>query len=310
VPDQPPLPPPDLAAYVWGGTPPPDWQDAFDAGGRLLKEQLQQVVPGGLDGGARVLDFGCGSGRLLRQLLPEAAAGDVHGTDIDEASIAWVQQHLCPPCHAVVAPSVPPLPYADASFDLIVAVSVFSQIADGWAEWLLELRRILRPGGVLVCSLMGLDRAPIIAGRELTDAEVGMSVHGYGRPWAAGGPMILHSEWWVRAHYGRAFTVRGVFPQALNDLDTYVLERPAVDGDTAVDAAALHAPEPGEPRELSAALHDVARLHQDHATLNAAHDAYAEAYHAEAAKSAALRAELAAASASAGGATRRGLRRR
>jgi SAM-dependent methyltransferase len=302
VPDTPPLPPPDLAAYVWGGEPPADWEAAFDAGGKLLKEQVMQLVPGALDGGARVLDFGCGSGRLLRQLLPEAVAGDVHGTDIDPASIGWVQNHLCPPCHAAVAPAMPPLAYPDGAFDLVVAVSVFSQIADGWAEWLLELRRVLRPGGLLVCSLMGLDRAPIIAGRELTDADVGMSVHGYGRPWAAGGPMILHSEWWVRAHYGRAFTVRAYHPRALNDLDTYVLERPA---DVAPpDAAALATAEPGEPRELSAALHDVERLHRDHATLNAAHDAYAAAYHSEAAQAVALRAELDAAQRT----TRRGSR--
>ncbi|MDO9354746.1 MAG: class I SAM-dependent methyltransferase [Solirubrobacteraceae bacterium] len=317
VPDSPPLPPAELAAYVWGGNPPADWQDAFDAGGKLLRDQLEAIVPGALHGGARILDFGCGSGRLLRQLLPQATAGEVHGTDIDAESVAWIQGNLCPPCQATVAPSAPPLEYQDESFDLIVAVSVFSQIADGWAEWLLELRRILKPGGLLVVSLMGLDRAPIIAGRDLTDAEVGMSIHGYGRPWAAGGPMILHSEWWVRAHYGRAFTVRSVHPRALNDLDTYVLKRPVFGGEDAGNAggagapgaaaaetggddhvptpAELAAPEPGEPRELSAAMHDVARLHQDHATLNAAHDAYAAAYQEESAKSAELRAALEAA---------------
>ena len=46
----------------------------------------------------------------------------------------------------------------------------------------------------------------------------------------------------------------------------------------APSAAELEAPEPGEERELRAALSDVGRLHREYAALNAAHDAYAEAY--------------------------------
>src|SRR3712207_8661275 len=40
-----------------------------------------------------------------------------------------------------------------------------------------------------------------------SEARIGMTVLGYGHPWEAGGPMVLHSEWWIRAHWGRAFEI-------------------------------------------------------------------------------------------------------
>lgn len=287
-----PLPPRELAAYVTGGVLPQDgWEDEFDAVGAALKTQLLAQLPDGLADGARVLDFGCGSGRLLRHLLGEGARCEIHGCDIDGASVAWVQEHLCPPlAGAHRCPPEPPLAFEDAAFDVVLAVSVFSQMAVGWEAWLLELRRLLRPGGLLVLTLMGPDHGQVIAGRQLTDEQVGMSVHGSGRPWAAGGPMVLHSGWWVRAHYGRAFTVRGQAASAAGQ-DLYVLERPAASV-AAPSAAQLADPEPGEARELSAARHDVDRLQREFAALNAAHDAYAAAYAEESRRNAELRAAL------------------
>jgi SAM-dependent methyltransferase len=274
-PSPPPLPPREVAAYVNGGIADEDWARGFDGMGRHLKDDLLRVLPGGLPMGGRVLDFGCGSGRLLRHFLAEAEATEIHGCDIDAPSIAWVQRHLCPPCHAVRCGARPPLPYPDHFFDLVLAVAVFSQLADGWEAWILELRRVLRPGGIFVASLMGPWNAQVIAGRPVDDAEIGMSVHGFGRPWSAGGPMILHSEWWLRAHYGRAFDVLAFVPRGIGSMDGLIMRRPDRPAPSEAD---LEAPEPGEERELRAARSDVRRLHREYATLNAAHDAYAEAY--------------------------------
>ena len=87
--------------------------------------------------------------------------------------------------------------------------------------------------------------------------------------------MILHSEWWLRAHYGRAFDVLVFEPRGLGTMDALVMRRP---DRPAPSPPELEAPEPGEARELRAALSDVKRLHRDYAKLNAAHDAYAQAY--------------------------------
>jgi SAM-dependent methyltransferase len=51
----------------------------------------------------------------------------------------------------------PPLPFAeDNSFDLVYAFSVFTHIpAEHQEAWLLEMKRILKPGGFLVCTVAG-----------------------------------------------------------------------------------------------------------------------------------------------------------
>lgn len=269
------MPPRELAAYVNGGVSGEDWAQNFDGMGRHLKADLLRALPGGLPIGGRVLDFGCGSGRLMRHFLAEAEGTEIHGCDIDAPSIAWVQRHLCPPCHAHLCGARPPLPHPDGFFDVVLAVSVFSQLADGWEAWLLELRRVLRPGGICVASFMGSWNAEVIAGRPVDDAEIGISVHGFGRPWSAGGPMIIHSEWWLRAHYGRAFDVLAFRPRGIGTMDGLILRRP---DRPAPSEAELEAPEPGEEREFRAARADVKRLHREYAALNAAHDAYAQAY--------------------------------
>ncbi len=43
----------------------------------------------------------------------------------------------------------------DGSFDLIWAVSVFTHLAETWSAWLLELHRVLKPGGILLATFMG-----------------------------------------------------------------------------------------------------------------------------------------------------------
>ncbi|WP_354700979.1 hypothetical protein DSM112329_01273 [Paraconexibacter sp. AEG42_29] len=288
----PPLPPREIATYVVGGVAGDDWAADYDRVGREVVAALLPLTDPEALAGGRLLDFGCGSGRILRHLIRAVPGTELHGCDIDATSVEWVQANLAPRCRAVVAPPQPPLPFADGCFDVVWAVSVFSQIHEGWADWLLELRRVLRPGGTLVASFMGAAVAPEVTGRTVADDDIGMSVHGAGRPWAAGGPMVLHGGWWLRAHYGRAFEVVEHRPAAMRGQDVLVLRRPPADV-PAPSPADLIAPEPDEPRELTAALADVARLHADHAALNAAHDAYAQAYADEAQKSAALSARIA-----------------
>jgi primosomal protein N'' len=58
-------------------------------------------------------------------------------------------------------------------------------------------------------------------------------------------------------------------------MDGMIMRRP---DRPAPSPAELRTPEPGDERELRAALADVERLHREYAALNAAHDAYAEAY--------------------------------
>jgi SAM-dependent methyltransferase len=107
------------------------------------------VSPGDLD---RVLDFGCAAGRMLR-FLPRHDRSEYWGVDIKARHIAWCQQHLSPPFFFAATTTFPHLPFEDDTFDLVYCGSVFTHMADLADAWLLELRRILRPGGLAYVTI-------------------------------------------------------------------------------------------------------------------------------------------------------------
>ncbi|HMR41879.1 MAG TPA: class I SAM-dependent methyltransferase [Ignavibacteria bacterium] len=96
-----------------------------------------------LDRGKKVLDFGCGAGRMLRWLYPFAKENEMWGTDISAEHIYWANQYLNPPFKFATTTTIPHLPFEDRYFDLIYAGSVFTHIDDLATAWFLELRRIL-----------------------------------------------------------------------------------------------------------------------------------------------------------------------
>lgn len=99
----------------------------------------------------RVLDFGSSSGRVLRHWLCQQPAAELFGADLNTRSIAWGRKHL-PGIYFFNNTIVPHLPFPDGYFDLITAYSVFTHIDLLEETWLLELRRISRPGGLVVLT--------------------------------------------------------------------------------------------------------------------------------------------------------------
>jgi ubiquinone/menaquinone biosynthesis C-methylase UbiE len=103
--------------------------------------------------GDRILDLGCGAGRMIRHLRHLADRCEIWGTDISAPHITWCKHHLSPPFHFATTTKVPHLPFADGSFALIYCGSLFTHIDDLADAWLLELRRLLRPGGRLYVTI-------------------------------------------------------------------------------------------------------------------------------------------------------------
>lgn len=104
----------------------------------------------------RLLDFGCGCGRLLRFLTGHDDLFDLHGADVNPAHVAWCADHLPPIRFATTAPR-PPAPYADCSFDGIWCLSVFTHLDEAASDaWRAEMARLLVPGGLLIATLHGL----------------------------------------------------------------------------------------------------------------------------------------------------------
>ncbi len=215
----------------------------------LQKEVALRLPPCWSFDGKRLLDFGCGAGRVLRGFVDEASVCEFFGCDIHEPSIDWLRRNLCPPFRVFCNDEMPPLPFETGSLDLIYAVSVFTHLTDSWAPWLLELRRCLAEDGTLIASLMGGGMSEAIAGRAWEPDRVGMDVLGADESWDRGGPMVLHSPWWVRAHWGRAFDIVSYDEATASAAHDWVVLRPK--GGQA-EVADLETPEPNEPRELSA----------------------------------------------------------
>lgn len=100
-----------------------------------------------------VLEFGCGSARMLRCLADVAEHHEVWGVDINAESISWCLANLSPPFNFVTSTTMPSLPFEDQTFGLVYAGSVFTHISELAETWLAELRRITRPGGYLYITI-------------------------------------------------------------------------------------------------------------------------------------------------------------
>ncbi len=132
--------------------------------GRLLDDL------GVLSPDARVLDIGCGAGRIARVLAGRLRpSGSYDGFDVMADAVAWCRRAygaagLAVPFRFVHADIENALynpggrvraaeyrfPYVDGAFDLVLATSVFTHLLAETAAWYLaEAARVLAPGGVL-----------------------------------------------------------------------------------------------------------------------------------------------------------------
>ena len=103
-----------------------------------------------------MLDFGCGEGRLVRELL--TAGHDAYGCDLGgdwiDPQQAWTRglpAEQWRDRHKLSAIQASPyrLPYADGFFDAVVSTSVMEH-AQNKAEIFREIQRVLKPAGAAV----------------------------------------------------------------------------------------------------------------------------------------------------------------
>ncbi|MER6208770.1 methyltransferase domain-containing protein [Streptomyces sp. NPDC001642] len=143
--------------------------------------------------GRRILDVGCGSGALFAALRDRGAM--VSGFDASAGMLELARQRLGDGADLQVADLGSPLPYADGTFDDVVASLVLHYLED-WGPALAELRRILRPGGRLIASVDHPFAVNLIhreAGRE---AECDyFDITNWTVEWTVGGHTALVSRW-------------------------------------------------------------------------------------------------------------------
>jgi SAM-dependent methyltransferase len=130
------------------------WPGKYAPGGRLTGRlsQLNTAIGDHVAAGGRLLDLGCGTGELARdlavsgfrvagcdiapQMLRRAAAAD------PDARVGWLR----------LAPQWSSLPFGSASVDAVVAASVLEYVPDPCVV-LRECARVLRPSGILLCTV-------------------------------------------------------------------------------------------------------------------------------------------------------------
>lgn len=100
-----------------------------------------------------ILDFGCGSGRILSSMFFGGAS--VCACDVGD-SVSSFSQTSFPSYDVRRTNLLPPLPWEDSFFDLNYSFSVFSHLPkDVENIWLTELHRVTKPGGVVLATVHG-----------------------------------------------------------------------------------------------------------------------------------------------------------
>jgi SAM-dependent methyltransferase len=270
-PDDLPIPPPNLLHRI-GPMGEKDAVGTYENSGRLHRRLLESVLPADWEwDGKRVLDFGCGSGRVLRQFAPESERAEFWGCDLDRPSLDWLEAHFSPSFHIFESGEEPGLPQADGYFDLIYAFSVYTHFTDNWAGWLLEHHRVLADGGLLFATFLGRGMLQPLTGEEWDEDKIGMNPLMYGYPWDRGGPIAINSPWWIRAHWGRAFEIIELQPVVEEGVPSHgvVLARKKPVSIGLDDLTRL---EPDEPREIKSLRHHVEQLADETSRLRQAHD--------------------------------------
>jgi ubiquinone/menaquinone biosynthesis C-methylase UbiE len=104
----------------------------------------------GLTGGMTVLDVACGTGYGTKYLV-ERGAGRIAGADFSLESVRYASERFgCETACFVCADGVR-LPFAGGCFDAVVSFETVEHIQQ-YETFLAECRRVLRDGGLVVCS--------------------------------------------------------------------------------------------------------------------------------------------------------------
>lgn len=107
-------------------------------------ERVRRVFPEG--SGLRVLDIGCGDGSLIQELVQRHA---VSGIDINPSAVRNAHDIGI---NAIVGDASKGLPFADHSFDVVLALEILEHIVDVTTV-LSEIRRVLTHTGYFIISL-------------------------------------------------------------------------------------------------------------------------------------------------------------
>lgn len=119
---------------------------------RKLARALETTLSRRFPDFPRILDWGCGCGRMTR-FFHDLADSRLTGADIDADNVAWCRENLGFG-EFLAIPTHPPTQLDPASQDLIIGISIFTHLSEPvQLEWLGELQRISAPGAILLLTI-------------------------------------------------------------------------------------------------------------------------------------------------------------
>lgn len=187
-----------------------------------------------------VLDFGCGCGRVARQLiLQRPRPARYVGIDLHAGMIDWCNQNLRPAApefsfhhHDVFnvlsnpgreKPLMAPFPVNSSEFTLVNALSVFTHLTQEQAEYYLrECARILAPNGILHASWFLFDKAD----HPMMSSQHSALYVSYVDPSAA---VIFDRAWLRNAAASMGLRIVQVIPPGIRGYQWLVLMTPRID---------------------------------------------------------------------------------
>lgn len=189
--------------------------------------------------GGRYFDFGGSTGRVFRHFAFQSAAWDVWSSDFKISSVEWNLQNFPGALKVFQGMYFPILPVEDRTFDLVSAMSVFTHIDEVETAWLLELRRVMKPGAVAILTIHNEDTFSAMHPRLRASLEgydpglLALKALPEGRTvstWRRDDPYrcnVFHSNSYIRTNWGRYFEVVDIVSHAFVRHAAVVLRKPS-----------------------------------------------------------------------------------
>jgi SAM-dependent methyltransferase len=207
---------------------------SYRSSGRNEAEALRRFL--GPD--TRVLDIGCGTGRVMEHLAPWCR--EVHGIDISERMVAGGRERLAhlPNVRFHQGNGYDLAGFEDGSFDVVYSIVALQHMPRTVAyNYLLESNRVLRADGVLWCYVPNLLRDDAFA-----------AFHHLSQPWFVSHPYPMN--FYTPQEIARVVVAAGFWLAALND-EMRVEARKTAGAGVSEQAQALVGLHDGELRRLA-----------------------------------------------------------
>lgn len=224
------LPPAHLAFDAHGHV---NWR-IYRESGTVVANQLAQVLqesraPASSASSRHILEWGCGPGRVIRHLQARMPTDKLYGSDYNPESIAWCTANI-PNVTFIENGLHPPLQFQSEFFDAVYAISVITHLSEPVChEWVTELKRIIKPQGILVLWSNGDHIAESLLPEE--KRRYGQGEFTERTNYKEGKKMYLsfHPPTWVRQSLLSEFEVIKHYPGGFsgNEQDVWIARKPS-----------------------------------------------------------------------------------